>query len=97
MKKIFPVLKNKYLLATIGFVVWVGFFDRNDFFSQWERREKLKMHIKDMEYFQAEIEKDRADLLRLTSNDGNLERFAREKYLMKKDHEDIFVFVKQKP
>ena len=45
------------------------------------------------EYFQIEIERTKEDLKELTSDMNNLERFAREKYLMKRDNEEVFVFV----
>jgi len=47
------------------------------------------------EYFQLEIERTKEDLKELTSDMNNLERFAREKYLMKRDNEEVFVFVEQ--
>ena len=47
------------------------------------------------EYFHVEIERTKEDLKELTSDMNNLERFAREKYLMKLDNEEVFVFVKE--
>ena len=47
------------------------------------------------EYYWVEIENTKADLKELTSNLNNLERFAREKYLMKRDNEEVFVFVEE--
>lgn len=47
------------------------------------------------EYYLLEIENTKSDLEELTSDMKNLERFAREKYLMKKDNEEIFVFVSE--
>jgi cell division protein DivIC len=86
-------LKNKYYISIIVFVVWIAFFDRNDFISQYTYNQKLKQLKRDREYFLNEIKKDRKNLDELISNSKNLEKFAREKYLMKKENEDIFILV----
>lgn len=96
MKKAIPVLKNKYFLAAVAFIVWLAFFDRNDFYSQYTYRQKLKKINTDKQYFVDEIKQDKAELIYLTTNQKNLEKFAREKYLMKKDNEDLYVFVSEK-
>jgi cell division protein FtsB len=88
-------LKNKYYISILVFVVWIAFFDRNDFISQYTYKQKLKQLKRDKEYFISEIEKDRKNLDELISNSRNLEKFAREKYLMKKENEDIFIFVEE--
>jgi len=95
LKKILPWLKNKYVYTSIAFVVWMLFFDRNNLISQFELRSKLNQLKEDKQYYIEEIKKDRKDMLELLSNPKNLEKFAREKYLMKKDNEDIFLIVKQ--
>ena len=88
-------LKNKYYISILIFVVWIAFFDRNDFISQYTYNQKLKQLKRDKEYFLTEIEKDKKNLQELISNSKNLEKFAREKYLMKREDEDIFVLVEE--
>ena len=98
MKKltlILPWLKNKYVLTILFFVVWMIFFDRNDFISQYSYRQDLKKLKNDKEYYITEIEKSKEATFELMSNPDNLEKFAREKYLMKKDDEDIFLIVER--
>ena len=95
LKKAWPFFKNKYILTFLAFLVWIAFFDRNDFYSQYTYRQKLKKLQADKQYYLDEIAKDDADLKKLTTDPKNLEKFAREKYLMKKDNEDIFVVVKE--
>lgn len=90
-------LKNKYVIASIALFAWLIFFDGNDFFAQYSYRKKLKELEKEKEYYQVEIEKNRNELQSLVSSKKNLEKFAREKYLMKKDNEDIFVILDKKP
>jgi cell division protein FtsB len=87
------ILKNKYFLTLTGIVVWLFFFDKNDVFTQYELIQKCRMLNKEKAYYQAEIENNKASLKELMTNKKSLETFSREKYLMKKDNEDVFVFV----
>src|SRR5262245_24331250 len=91
-----PFLKNKYVIASIALVAWLIFFDGNDFFTQYSYRKKLNELEKEREYYIIETEKNRQELQTLISNKKSLEKFAREKYLMKKDNEDIFVILEKK-
>ena len=90
-----PFLKNKYVIASIALLAWLIFFDGNDFFTQYSYRQKLNELEKEKEYYMVEIEKNRQELQSLVSSKKNLEKFAREKYLMKKDNEDIFVILEK--
>ncbi len=89
------ILKNKYLLVVIGLVVWLLYFDRNDVFTQMELIGKCNKLKTERDYYIAEIEKNKHEIDELQHNMKSLETFAREKYLMKKDNEDIFVFVQK--
>jgi cell division protein DivIC len=93
MKKILNVAKNKYLITFFTLLVWLLFFDRYDLFSQLEQRRELSKLVQDKQYYIEEIHKNTSDMLELQTNPKNLEKFAREKYLMKKDDEDIFVII----
>lgn len=62
--------------------------------SQYELRQKLHQLRAERNYYQDEIGKSKNDMNELRTNPANLEKFAREKYLMKKDNEEIFVIVK---
>jgi cell division protein FtsB len=88
-------LKNKYALTILFFIVWLTFFDKNDFFTQYQYRKQLKSLEADRDYFKGAIEQTKKDLSELASSPASIEKFAREKYLMKKDDEDIFVFVQE--
>jgi cell division protein FtsB len=100
MKKLYAkipsFLKNKYSVCIIAFVLWLAFFDKNDFITQYQYRKQLNVLKADKKYYTTEIEKSKKDLSDLISSQASLEKFAREKYLMKKDDEDIFVFVSEK-
>lgn len=96
MKKVLPYIKNKYLLTLIGLAVWVIFFDKNDLSTQLELRSKVKQLEKERDYYAQEITVINSQIKELTTNPKTLEKFAREKYLMKRDNEDIFVIVEEK-
>ena len=96
MKKIFSFFKNKYLLTVIGLGAWIIFFDKNDLFTQIDLRKQVKELTDERNYYFNEINSITSDLRELSTNPKTLEKFAREKYLMKKDNEDIFVLVEKK-
>lgn len=75
-------------------VIWVIFFDKNDLLSQYQLRQKLQQLRTERNYYETEIAKNKNDMNELRTNPENLEKFAREKYQMKKDNEEIFVIVK---
>ncbi|MBX3163223.1 MAG: septum formation initiator family protein [Bacteroidetes bacterium] len=91
--KLFKLLRNKYGLAVIGVMVWLLFFDKNDVMTQYELAQKCRKLKHEKQYYLAEIENNKKNLVELRSNTKSLEILAREKYLMKKDNEDVFVFV----
>lgn len=93
--KILNLLKNKYLLSIIGLVVWLLYFDKNDVFTQFDLIKKCDKLNVEKEYYIAEIENNKKEIDDLQHNTKSLETFAREKYLMKKDNEDVFVFVQK--
>jgi cell division protein FtsB len=91
--KFLKVLKNKYVITICAIVIWLLFFDKNDVFTQWDLIEKCKKLNAEKTYYITEIENNRNNLIDLKTNLKSLETLAREKYLMKKDNEDVFVFV----
>lgn len=94
MKRLIDLFKNKYFLCTIAFLVWMIFFDKNDLFSQYQYRQQLTKLKHDRDFYQKETAQVTTELHELDSDKSELEKFAREKYLMKKDNEDVFVVVK---
>jgi len=92
---VLKILKNKYFLVISALVVWLLYFDRNDVFTQFELIDKCNKLKVERDYYIAEIEKNKTEIHELQNNMESLETFAREKYLMKKDNEDVFVFVQK--
>ncbi|WDF57470.1 septum formation initiator family protein [Mucilaginibacter sp. KACC 22063] len=96
MKRLLDLLRNKFFLVTVAFVVWMIFFDKNDIFSQYQYHDQLSKLKQERDFYLKETERVSKDLQELTSDKAQLEKFAREKYLMKKDNEDVFVIVREK-
>jgi cell division protein DivIC len=84
-------LKSKYLLTAAGFLVWMLFFDRNDLFTQYSRFRHSKELQKNEARQTNQIADARKELELLKTNAQTIEEYAREKYMMKKDNEDLFI------
>jgi cell division protein FtsB len=95
-RRLIDLFKNKFFILTIAFIVWMLFFDKNDIISQYEYHQQVNNLKQERDFYQTETGKVSKDLDELTSDPQKLEKFAREKYLMKKDNEDVFVIVKEK-
>ena len=93
-EKYLEFFKNKYVLTFLGFLIWISFFDRNDFITTHSYRSKLKALENEKLYYEQEIEKNKTALHDLMTNQQNLEKYGREHYFMKKDNEDIFVIIR---
>jgi len=96
MQRLVLLFKNKFFWVTAAFLVWMLFFDKNDLLSQYQYHQQLSKLKTERNFYTEETEKVTKDLSELTSNPAQLEKFAREKYLMKKDNEDVFVIVREK-
>lgn len=92
-QSILPYLKNKYVITVLAFFFWLLFFDSNDLIRQYNREQQLEKLKEERAFYKERIEETRSELKALSSDPGELERFARERYLMKKENEDIFVIV----
>jgi cell division protein DivIC len=86
------ILKNKFLLATAGFAVWMLFFDRNDLLTQFDRFKKLKELEESNAYYTLKITEAKAELEKRETDPAAFERVGREKYYMKRKDEDVFLF-----
>ncbi|MEO5947459.1 MAG: septum formation initiator family protein [Chitinophagaceae bacterium] len=84
-------LKNKYFLSFAIFGVVILFLDKNDFFAQLDRRRELKELEQSKQHYTKEIAAERKELEALKNNPATLEKYAREKYYMKRDNEELFL------
>jgi cell division protein DivIC len=92
-EKLPQLVRNTYFLLGISFFFWMLFFDSEDFITQYTLWRKLNNLQAEKVYYLEEIEKVRQDREELTSNEALLEKFAREKYFMKKKKEDLYIVV----
>lgn len=90
-RKVIHFLKNKYILTGLIFIIWLAFFDSFSFLKKISVNKKLNQLKMDKKYYKDEIKSDSIQLYQLLSGSENLEKFARERYLMKKDSEDIYI------
>ena len=84
-------LKNKFFLSTAFFAIWILFFDKNDILTQRARSNELTSLKESKEYYSEQIAQERKISEELQSNPATIEKYAREKYLMKRENEDLFV------
>ena len=90
-------LRSKYTIALSAFLAIILFFDKNDFFTQQARNAELKELLMSKKHYQSEIASEQRELEQLKNNPATLEKYAREKYLMKKDKEDLFIIPENNP
>ena len=93
--KILKLVFNKYLLAAVGFVAWIAFFDQNDWYSQREREQELQDVKTNIASITNEIETMEGNYSQLQKDPAVLEKYAREHYRMKKSNEDLYVIEKE--
>lgn len=85
-------LKNKYLLTTLVFAVWLLFFDDRDVITtHFKHRAELHQLEESRDYYLQQIENTNKELEQLKSDPVLLEKYAREKYWMKRDNEDLYI------
>jgi cell division protein FtsB len=89
-KKWVRIVSNKYLLILILFFVWMFFFDTNSFFIHQELNDDIKKLENNKKVYQEEIKIDKVFIDKMKDS-NEIEKFAREKYYLKKDDEDIYI------
>ena len=92
---LFQRFANKYTIVGLLFVIWIALFDKYSFIDQLQLRSKISQMKKEKNYYRKKVEEDKRKKDELLGNRDNLEKFAREQYLMKKENEDIFIIVKE--
>lgn len=93
LNRIPKIFRNFYMISGIIFLTWMLFLDSNDFISRWKLSAKLRSLENEKEYYEEKIQEVEKDRNELFGDRESLEKFAREKYLMKKENEDVFVIV----
>lgn len=86
------IRRHKYMITVLIFIVVIGFLDENSLIQRVKHRSESSALNSEIEKYRKQYEEDTEKLKELTTNPEALEKIAREKYLMKKSDEDIFVF-----
>jgi cell division protein DivIC len=93
LKILVRIFRNKYILTLLVFIVWLLVFDRNNLIDRKKYLKALDVMEEQKIYYIEKIRDDSARLYELRTDAENLEKFAREQYLMKKENEEVFVIV----
>lgn len=93
--KIPNFIKNKYFLTGLAFLLLMLFLDRNNLISQYKMKKELSGLKKELQFYRDQAEKDSIELSRLMGDSLELEKLGREKYMMKRDSEDIYIIVRK--
>ena len=86
---------NKYFYTGLAFVVWMIFFDQENFVEQYHLTRTLNDLESKKEFYQEEIASNEQKINLLETDAEYIEKFAREKYYMKKENEDVFVIIRE--
>lgn len=89
-------LRNRYGIALLVLVAWISIFSDNDLWTTWKNHRELSRMEEQSGWYELEIARTKEQLTEMQSDKLLLEKFARERYLMKRDNEDIFVLVPEK-
>ena len=90
-KKLPAPLRNKYLITFVVFLIWIFFVDTFDIITQFKMKQELEQLKITKEFYKSEIKKDSTMIYNLNNIAKEQERFARERFLMKKENEDLFI------
>ena len=90
LKNILKPFKNIFLLVTIIFIVWMLFFDANSWLIHRELNKEIDALNVKKEFYESEINSDKKEIKILQTPEG-VEKYAREKFNMKKENEDIYI------
>lgn len=95
IKKLPKFTRSFYFISGMLFLFWMLFLDSNDLYTQYKLRSRLKTLENEKEFYKEKIDEVKEERKQLLSDSETLEKFAREKYLMKKDTEDLYVIVEE--
>jgi cell division protein DivIC len=94
MNKLLRVVTNKFVITGAAFLVWMIFFDQNNWSSQQARNQQLESTEANIDWLNKEIATMEKEHDALINDPAYLERFAREQYKMKRDNEDVYIVEK---
>ena len=84
------IVSNKYLLISLLFGVWMLFLDNYSYMDQRQINKQIDELQDNKKYYQDEIRKDKENI-KLLKNQDQVEKYAREKYYMKRENEEVYI------
>jgi cell division protein DivIC len=90
-RRTYKVVRNKYFIAGMIFLLWIMFFDENNMIAHRRNKSRLSALKAQREYYREKIDADNQKIEELRSGQENLEKYAREQFYMSKPDEDIFI------
>ncbi|SDS25658.1 Septum formation initiator [Polaribacter sp. KT25b] len=87
---IFKILTNTFVIIFIPFIIWMLFFDENSYLTHREFNKEIEDLESTITFYEEKLDSDK-EMIKNLQDSLKLERFAREKYLMKKENEDIYI------
>ena len=97
MQAIPTCIKSKFFISSAAFLFVILFLDKNDLFTQLDRKRELRELQQTKEHYVTQIEAEKKELEQLKNNPATIEKYAREKYLMKRENEDLFLISTKTP
>lgn len=95
LNRLTKLLRNFYFVTIIIFLAWMVVLDSNNLIARYKLSSKLNALENEKEYYEEKIKEVEKDHNELFGDRASLEKFAREKYLMKKETEDIYIVVEK--
>ena len=88
-------IRTKYGIVIAFFLLWLFFFDEHSLVQHFQNNQKLSQLVEQEQYLRDKITSDKRKIDELQTNQTNLEKFAREEFLMKKENEDVFIIIEE--
>ncbi|MBX7240808.1 MAG: septum formation initiator family protein [Bacteroidia bacterium] len=86
-------LKNKYILVILIAFFWLAFLDKYSILSQIKMSKTIERLKADKQFYIQGAEDTDYEIEKLTTDPSELEKYAREKYWLKRNNEDLFIIV----
>ncbi len=91
--RLYNLLKNKYFIVGLIFIVWMIFFDENNLVAHHRNKKRLSALKSQKEYYIEKIAEDNQKIEELRSGQNNLEKYAREQFYMSRPDEDVYMII----
>ena len=92
-KRFFRYLgRHKYATTIVIFVALIAFLDSNSLYNRYQLYKEESALRSEIEAYRSQYERDTRLYMELQRDPNAVVRIAREKYYMKNENEDVYVF-----